>query len=368
MNPKQVITTNQLYIIFYISIVTTGILSLPYPMYLIAQQNMWIALLFSSVMGFLIISICSYFQKHFSGKNIIQIIDNILGKKMGYLVIVILFVTYSFQFIYILKEYELYLTDLFYQFMSPSLIIGLMLLVSIYSTSAGVEVIARCAQIILPSTVILSIGIFLLLLPDIQFHNILPIFEKGLVPPIKGSFVAMAWLSELNWTTFYFHTVTESAKRVRRLGYLYVAAIISSLLLFFILILGVLGPYTAHSLYPASLAERYIRIGSFIERTSAFFMSIWILGIFIKVTSLLFILTQCAQALTHIASTSLITSSIAVIYFFLSLFLFTSTSSLFQTAYPLFLKTAFSTNFGLLTLIFFIGFLKKKIKPFNKSN
>jgi len=362
MNRKEIISVNQLLTIFYISIVSTGLITLPHPMYLKAQQNMWISIIMSSTMGFLAVFICYFFKKNFPDKNFNQIIYLAVGNRIGYLINCIIFILYSFDMIYFLKEYELYLTDLFYQFMSPSLIIGLMLLVSMYAVVSGLEVIARCAQIIWPTTIILTLGIFVLLLPDIDFKNMFPIFEYGFGQPIKASFIAMAWFSELFWMIFFVQDISESAKKLKVMGFIYVFIIMISLFLFFITVLGVLGNYTGHTLYPVSLAERYIQMGTFIERTSVFFMAIWVLGVFIKIASLLFILTRCFCEVLHASSIGLISSVLCVVYFILSLILIKSTSSLFQVGFPLFLIVTYVANFGIFTMIFCITLFKKRTK------
>lgn len=361
MAHKEIISASQTYIILYLGIVSTGILTIPMPLYRYAQQNMWISLLLGSFIGYLMVLLISFFRKYFPEKNMGEIIIQLLGKTLGHVSLFLIICFFAFEEIYILKEYQLYISDVFYQFTSPFIIIGFMILVCAYAVKNGIEVIARCAQLILPFILFVCFGIFFLLLPDIQFQNLFPILEKGLIPPLKGAVLPMVWYSEFFWMTFCLGSLTETPKKIIKSGFLCVTAITVTILLTFIADLGILGLYTGLTLYPISLAERYIQVGTFVERTSAFFMSIWVLGVFIKLAYLSFIIIRNSGKLLHMTEDRLLILPIFIICFWISLRIFNSTASLFQTGNFLIVVAMSCSNIAFPALFFLVACLRLKI-------
>lgn len=362
MPKKEVISTFQMHLLLCIGIISTGILTLPAPLYHYAQQNMWLSLFIGSIAGYVMILINVFFYKTFPRKNITEITTQLLGKFFGRLILLIMIALLIFQAVYTIKEYQIYLSVGFYQFTSPFVIIGFMMLVCAYASKKGIEVIGRSAQIILPFMLLFYLSVSLLITPEVSLSNMLPVLEKGVMPPIKGAILVVAWFSEFFWISFCLTSLTDPPKKILKYGFLSVFLTTISLLVFFVIDIGVLGNYTGQTLYPTHLVERYIQIGTFIERVSAFFMSVWVLGMFIKLAFLCFVIIQSSSQLFHISNYRHLIIPIVIMIFFLSLSFFTSTQSLLVIGFPLLIMACQIGNVFIPITLFFIALLKVKME------
>ncbi|MFT8871049.1 MAG: endospore germination permease [Sporolactobacillus sp.] len=352
---KQTISVVQLYLLLYIGIMVTGILTLPHPIYVIAQQNMWISLILGSCIGYPIILVAAFLNRHYPEMNLPQITIKIFGPLIGRLFIALFAIIFIIQLLYITKEYQIYLSLGFYQFTSPAVLILLLMAASLYACSHGIEVIARVSQIILPITAIFAIIVLTLSLPEMDWGAWLPVLEHGLLPPLKAAYIPCVWFSEFTWILFALnHISRDKSKELRTYGIRIVALTTLSLLLFFSVDLGILGPLNGILIYPTHIVERYVQIGSFIERISALFMSIWVLGMFAKTTFLFYILLQDLRSLFNLNGYRSLNFPIHAVMFSLCIVFFTSTQSILTNAFIIFIIVNPAGNI-LLPLIILIG-------------
>lgn len=360
MHSKQTISVSQMYIFMYVGIFSTGILTMPAILYRYAEQNLWLSLFIGSLIGYLLVFINGFFYKHFPGKNVQEIIIQLLGPYIGRFCLTMIIGLFIFEEIYILREYQLYLSVGFYQFTRPCIIIGFMMLICTYACYKGIEVIARVSQIIFPLMIFFYIAICLLALPSVTLSNMLPILEKGLLPPIKGAIVPLSWFSEFFWLSFCLNSLPPR-KKIILPGVLTVLILTLTLLFVFVIDIGVLGAYTGQSLFPSHVVVRYIELGTFVERVSAFFMSLWVLGMFIKICFLLYVILQGVYKLGNFSNRIPVILCVTVTVFTLSLLLFNSTNSLNSEGTPIFYIICQLCNIAPPILLYFLVLLKKKL-------
>ncbi|MFT8361610.1 MAG: endospore germination permease [Sporolactobacillus sp.] len=338
MKNKEIISVSQLYLFLYIGIVVTGILSLPHPMYIRAHQNMWLSLIIGSLVGYPLIWTAAYFNRIYPQKNLPDIIIDVFGHWIGTILLICYSVILCFQSLFVIKEYQIYLALGFYQFTPPAVLIGLPMIATLYACHKGIESIGRVTQIIFPILLLFSITVLTLSLPDIDWKAILPVLEQGIAPPLRASFIPIAWFSEFTWTFFCLNHLSKGQeKKILKIGNGFVALTTLTLLFFFIDDLGILGPLNGVIIYPTHIVERYIQIGFFIERVSSLFMSIWVLGMFVKIVFLIYILLKNLSRVFRQCDYHLLNFPVHVLIFSLSLIFFNNIQSLFSIAFPLFL-------------------------------
>ena len=83
MIEKGKISALQLAMMFYVSIIVTGILFLPIIGYHFAERDFWIAPILSSIVGFMIVIVMCKLHNYYPKETIIQYSCSILGKVAG---------------------------------------------------------------------------------------------------------------------------------------------------------------------------------------------------------------------------------------------------------------------------------------------
>lgn len=176
------------------------------------------------------------------------------------------------------------------------IIILLLLVLSAYCASKGIETRARVAEI-LYLIVLIPIFAFLILgLRDIDYTNLMPILSEDTKTIMYGGYEVFLTFSIIEMLLFIVPFIkyrTTDAKKKRKLSS-YVGqaiAIVGVLnLLFFIVSLGILGAgQTKRTLWSMVYMLQVIKIpGGFLQRQDAVLLGLWLLSIFTLVSGFLY--------------------------------------------------------------------------------
>ena len=255
-----------------------------------AKNDLWLAYLLGVFLAIPLIFIFARLQSLFPDKNLFDVIEIIFGKYLSKILILI-FVWYVF--------YEAVMTTEVFTFFirtvvfpeTPSLVIAIMFFsICSYIVKNGIEVLARFGELFIIIPVLLIITIFVLLLPDMKLSNVTPILYEGINPVYKGAFLFMEFpLAYIVSFTFIFklNKQKNSAYKIYFYGFL-----IGSIILFiiYVLVLLVLGAYHASVLYfPTYTVVSLINIGNFLQRFDIIAAIIYLIGIYIQASVLLFV-------------------------------------------------------------------------------
>jgi spore germination protein KB len=142
---------------------------------------------------------------------------------------------------------------------------------------------ARSAQIFIPIVVVLFFAIIILLIPDLDPENMLPILEHGVWPSFRGSIVPQGWFSEFILVSFLIPYLSNKGKGLKW-GIVSVLAVMLTMVVTNLASLFLLGNVTASLNYPVMVAARYISIADFFEHLEAIVMAIWVAGTFVKIS------------------------------------------------------------------------------------
>lgn len=251
-----------------------------------AGRDAWIVALVTPFMGLPILWMYFYLNKLFPGKTLVEIIQDVFGKWVGwilsaYFVFFVCFLSVSEVVFYMgnfvkseyMTETPLYA---FNTFLVIAIAVGLLY---------GIETIGRSSEIFLYIISFLILLTILLDLPNIKTDNLFPVLENGTGPVLKGCLYLNSFLALplIVFAFFYPLNVTDVQKsRKSFLGGYFWASFLSFLCtIMSIFILG--ATITAKTNYPTYLFSKEINISS-ITRFEGFITFSWMFAEFIKVS------------------------------------------------------------------------------------
>lgn len=263
----------------------SAILVVPSVLALDAQQDAWMGAIIGTVGGVLLIWLYCALGKRFPQQSLIEFSELIMGRWIG-TAINIMFFIFSFLLAGMLLKY---MGDFITTKIMPDTpihaIIIIVMLVVLMAVAQGLSSIARAAQIFFPWTIILLGLLFLLILPEVDFRNIEPMFESGFKMIFHSSIhmLSVPYFELILFLTIYPYVKQSVQQRNRAMviaGW-FGGAVLTIITLLTILVLG--SDLAERSTYPSfSLAKR-ISIGHFIERLEAIVGAVWFVTLYFKV-------------------------------------------------------------------------------------
>jgi spore germination protein KB len=143
-------------------------------------------------------------------------------------------------------------------------------------------VIARTTLVFLPLLTLPLLLVGLMLMPDLEPRNILPIMGDGILPSLKGAIFPITWFSDFIYLSFLLPFLKDREKG-GKWGSISVLAITLTMVVTNLgtaLVLG--GGITQQALYPVFNIARYISLANFLEHVEAIVIAVWITGMFVK--------------------------------------------------------------------------------------
>jgi len=298
------------------TITSTAIILLPGA---IAGRDAWLATMGGLTVGLAVALIISYLGQKFPRKTIIEYTEILLGKYIGK-VVSALFLTF-FGYLAALTLWD------FGVFISSSLLVGtpvvainiIGILVATYTARHGLEVIARVNQIFLPLIIISVVvtAIIVFTMPNTSLFNILPVLENGIKPLLAGTAKVADWLGEaivLGMVLPFLHPQKHS-RSVAMVGVLVSSIILTLVALVVVATFGGNSPTLFFPFYSTVLLIEISRV----LRLDVVITTIWIIGTFIKISFLLYILAHGTAQWFKLGKHAFLISPLAVIVLSLSL-------------------------------------------------
>ncbi|HET7580794.1 MAG TPA: endospore germination permease [Bacillales bacterium] len=269
---------------------TTGILLAPSITGYYALSDLWLSPVFASLVGFMVLFVAIHLNRYFPGKTVIEYGEKLLGSFIGKIIgaVFLLFLLHSNGIV--MREYTEFVGSMFLDDTPFVVIMGGMGLLAAFATRGGIEVLGRLAQLFVPFTIFVWAVLLLLTIPSWDVSNILPVLDAGIIPPIRGSLVPQIWYSELFLLAFLlpFSKKPESAGKW---GALTVIFLTLNLVILDIVSVFVFGNLVPNLTYPVMSLVRYINIAQFLQHIDALLLIIWVLGVFLKISFILYCTT-----------------------------------------------------------------------------
>ncbi|MZQ81084.1 endospore germination permease [Paenibacillus sp. 5J-6] len=289
MLEKGQISSFQLAVLLYPTVLATGFLILPATSAYYAKNDIWMTGLFTCLSGYLSITCAVQLHRLYPKKTVAEYSEQILGKILGKLVAMLI----TFDLLYstgvIARQYAEFVKGNFLFNTPIMLIISLMLLLAAGAVLGGAEMVARSAVILTPIFV-LPIFFLLLLIPDLHLNNIFPILAHGITPVLKGALGPQAWVSQLFLMSFFL-PILKDPQKGKKWALLSLAAIIVSMLYINLITLLLFGPDVGNKTFPVLTAFRYISVADFFENLEALLLAMWVAGNFVKIAVFYYVST-----------------------------------------------------------------------------
>lgn len=283
MTEKGIISGPQMALLIHPTIVATAVLLVSGVTGELAQKDMWLSPIWGSLAGFFTFFVVHKLNQYHPKETIIEFVGKIIGSIPGKIMGVIILIAMWQDTGIVLKEYAEFVKGSIIPKTPEFIIVGSMMFICAMAVHGGLEVMARCAQIFLPVLIGLFLLLNILLIPDLDINNMLPVFENGIAPSLKGAAVPASWFGLFFLLSFILPYVGKKEKKMKwgmiavvTVALLIVIGNLTSLLLF--------GSMVAKPTHPFFSAVRYISIGDFIQHIESIFVGIWVTAMFIKIS------------------------------------------------------------------------------------
>ncbi len=244
----------------------------------IAKQDAWIAALLTPVLGVPVIVIYCFLGSRYPDLTFIGIMKKIFGKWIGTIVAInfvftcldnscgIIYSVTDFLTTQAIPETPQYVISLFF---TTAVVIAVLY---------GIETIARASELFLLFTSVLILISMILVLPNAKPENLQPVFEKGIIPVLKGTtFLLSAYtfplISLLMIYPIHLNNLTEAVKSLVK-GYLWSGFLIFAVVIVPLLVLG--SGMTAALRYPGYIVAKEINIGTVFSRVEFVIDALWL--------------------------------------------------------------------------------------------
>jgi spore germination protein KB len=293
------ISPRQMILLVFISRIILYITFLPILVAPPANQDVWISILLMVPINFIIAVPIYLLAKRFPNQTLYEYCPTIMSK--AGLLVGILFVWYFLH----LNAHSI---SMFSRFFTPTIMpetpslffVISITLIAAYATYHGIEVLGRLSEFTAPILIFSIIGIFLLLIKEMDLQALNPILEKGIYPSLIGGTYAASLLVE----TLAFGIILPFLNDQRKLKNVFIFSVLLLVpfaLMITISIVTIFGPELAKSLvYPPFSAVRVVHLGDFLERIDAIYIGIWILGMFIRIAFFYYLIVLGLSQLFHL--------------------------------------------------------------------
>ncbi|MCZ8515131.1 endospore germination permease [Paenibacillus filicis] len=284
MIEKGKISSFQMAIMMYPTILATALLLLPGITAARAGRDMWLSPVWASLAGFLAVYLAYRLNRLYPKESIIQYSGHIVGRTLGKAIGLIYLFFYLHTTGIILREYAEFILSS-YLFKTPIIIvIGSMVIACSLAVRGGVEVLGRIAQTFVPIYIVLLMLMMIMLLPELKTDNMLPVMGKGIVLSMLGAVTPSSWfIGEFILMSFLLPVVTDREKGLKW-GIISTFAIMLTMVFTNLITLFIFGDITSTITYPVNEAARWIRLADFFEHVESIVMVIWMAGTFVKIS------------------------------------------------------------------------------------
>ena len=325
------ISSVQLLMLLFTIEVVTASLYVPPRYAQLAGPGSWIAgSIIPAFYGLLVIAVVLALARRFPSQAFTDYLPEILGKIPGKL----LAAAYALMFVHfgsvILNEgSSLIRITIFTQ--TPGVVLDVVWVVlAVYGAYLGIEVIARENQLVLPFYLFSLVVILGLAAHYIDFNNLRPVFESGLLPMARAGFIASAWRGELFLLLMLYPYLNQKHEDVKTLLLLAGFTLVASAAILLV-ILGVFGDLVmAHLIFPYFILAQYISLFNFIERLETLVIIILVGGVTIKLAVFIHSSAIAAAGALGLKSYRVTLLPIAVIVVILSRVLYDTFLKLFD--------------------------------------
>lgn len=326
-----------------------------------AGKDAWLSVIVATILGLLFVWVNTYLGGLYPEKTVIDVFSLLLGKWFGKIVsiyfIFIAFLT-SVQIVWYVGDF---ITTTYMPEQSAYPINILFVAALVIAMLYGLEALVRAIEIFIVALLPFFLISMLMLIPNIKGENLLPVFENGIVPVLKGT---IPLLSLTTFPIIFLNMVypvnlvnVKEAKKSLLKGYLLGMFTAFIGVLMCILVLG--GTLTANLRYPLFTITQEINIGVVFSRLEAVAVAVWLTTKFISVFFYFYAGTLGLSQIFKLTSHRILIIPLGLIVVVFSDFIYDNVP--YQINWDTYVWIPFSFTVGVIlpALLLFIAFVKK---------
>lgn len=248
----------------------------------------WYMTLISATVAALMFLFLYLVLKRFSGKNIMEINDIVLGKFAGSL---LSFIYFAFLLVIAsvnMREFSEILKVFVLPESPPSFIMAIFIISVVSIAFAGLETLARYAKFLIYLLGAGFIFVVLLSVPNFRMHRLHPILGRGLDKTIIYGVLRCSFYGEAAILGIIAPSL-QGTREIKKIGLysIFISGLVTSLSLFSF---GMVFPYTtAQELAsPMYAMAANVRLGEFLQHMEPIFVFLWNFSSFIEVSALFY--------------------------------------------------------------------------------
>ncbi|ACT01751.1 GerAB/ArcD/ProY family transporter [Paenibacillus sp. JDR-2] len=287
------VSSYQMYWVVTISsLVTTSYL----PIHLAVEQALqdsWISMVLGGLTMLFVTWITLRVCRQHEDKTLITFMKELLGTVLGKILVLVYFLLWFRQMSTIARG-TVDFQNLVMLHNTPMILILLcMLFLVVYAVyKGGLTAISRCAEIIGPILLFMLFVQLFLNPQDMNVKRILPVYaDTGWLAILTGAFNSYSYIADPSIVLMLFFFAENKRTAAKAVVWGTVTTVVWGVLATLVL-MCVTGPQIASQLVvPVYSLTKYISILNFIQNIDAFYIPLWLLAAFIKLSVCLFILS-----------------------------------------------------------------------------
>lgn len=338
----------------------------PTALYNQVQNSAWMIPILSGVFFviplFLLLKTMSLFQ----GKNLVEVIQLLFGKYIGFIVCLIIFFITSSAISSDSRTYSEIIRSLYFETTPNVAIYGILMFVCAYGAKKGIQHIGSVAYLVLFYALVTLYIALLLGLQDSTIESILPIWGAGKLELLKGSTLTLNLYADLVLAALLipYMKSNKDFQKGTWLSFIYCIIHISiatfAYLCLFDRSLGEIG-------YPFHTLIRYISFGTFLGNIEILFLPVWLMTTFIRFSALLYMNTLLFGHIFKIKNFEYLIPATATIYLLIGMIPETPLDVSVEVK-PIIRAVAGPTFIAISILLWLVARLKGEFKHAKKKN
>lgn len=283
------ISNFQMMILLVNTIIGVGTLSLPSTLAMKLNTGGWILLLISGFLVSILAIIITKLMQMYPGKTLVEIGRELIGIPLNNIIMAV-FIIYLLGTSAFLVRIFAEVIKMFLLLNTPTeIIIITMLLTTSYIARCGIEPITRITLIITPIVFIPLFFIAVILLQDVDFTNLLPLFRFSVTDVIKAIPASFFSYGGFEFILIYMAFI-EKPKGAAKYNVFAIVIVAVSYIFMFIITLTSFGiTVLKDQLWPLLSLMKTIEFpGAFIENVDGVVMAIWVLLVFTTLAPVLY--------------------------------------------------------------------------------
>jgi len=296
-----------------------------------AKRDIWIAIITGMIASAIIMLIYIRLLTALPGRDFYETIQYFLGKG-GSKIIIFLFTWFSFDLCAIvLRNYSQFVITVGLKETPMVVVMCVMIAVCALAVYYGIETIGRWNEVFVYFVIGFILISVLLVSGNMDINNLLPVFDNGLKPILKGAFgvITFPFIETVVFLlAFPAFSKGVSVEKVFLKGLLFGGVIIIITSVSDILVLG--SSVAEGMYYPTYSSFSTIHLGDFIYRLEAIAAIVFIVSVFIKLTILLYGACKGAAHLFNVKDFKFIIIPISILVINFSKFSFNDNMLIYQ--------------------------------------